>query len=365
MHIPKKVFLGSLVVFIFQYLPAQALKPGFSKDELRSMLEISARFGNTDTAYLKDIPYPEGYRKIYESPDMGLDNRWCLWSGQNQTIVLSIRGTTAKSESWLANFYAAMVPAKGSLHISHDFIFDYSLATNPKAAVHIGWLFSTAFLIRDMMPKIDSSYAAGIRDIYITGHSQGGAISYLVTAYLRNLQAEKKLPGDIHFKTYCTAAPKPGNLYFAYDYEAMTQNGWAYNAVNTADWVPELIFSIQTLNDLNTTNPFVNAKDFIRKQSFPKNIVLSLVYNRLRKLPIRSQEKYEKYLGGFTTKLVKKYYPEFEPPAFYNSIDYVRTGNTIVLQADEAYFQKYPDDTKKVFVHHFHQPYLYLLDKLK
>ncbi len=363
MTFTKKLCFVFFILFISTWLPAQALKPGFDKNELRSMLEINCRFG--DSVYTRDIPYPDGFQQIYQSPAIGLDNCWSLWSGPHQSAVLSIRGTTVKGESWLANFYAAMVPAKGSLHISNEYTFDYTLATNPKAAVHIGWLFCTAFLIKDMMPKIDSAYQSGTRDFYITGHSQGGAISYLVTAYLRNLQATKKLPGDIRFKTYCTAAPKPGNLYFAYDYEAMTQDGWAYNVVNTADWVPELIFSIQTLNDLNTTNPFVNARELIKKQGFPKNIVLSHVYNRMRKLPIRAQKKYEKYLGGYASKMVQKFYPEFIPPAFYNSSDYVRTGNTIVLQADAAYYQKYPDDEHKVFVHHHHEPYLYLLDKLK
>ncbi len=43
--------------------------------------------------------------------------------------------------------------------------FRYRLSEHPQAAVHAGWLTSTAFLIRDMMPRIDSLYRSGTRDL--------------------------------------------------------------------------------------------------------------------------------------------------------------------------------------------------------
>jgi predicted esterase len=60
------------------------------------------------------------------------------------------------------------------------------------------------------------------KESYIMGHSQGGAIAYLLTAHLLSLQKENKIPSEIVFKTYCSAAPKPGNLHFAY---ALTSGG--------------------------------------------------------------------------------------------------------------------------------------------
>lgn len=196
------------------------------------------------------------------------------------------------------------------------------------------------------------------------GHSQGGGISYLLTAYLYNLQKQKLLSSDIRFKTYCSAAPKPGNLYFAYDYEAMTQGGWAYNVVNSADWVPETPFSIQTLNDINTTNPFINSKKIVQKQKFPKNLVMRHVFNKLDRPTKKAQRNYEKYLGKMTSKLIKSNLPEFTPPDYYHSNHYVRTGATIVLHANEAYYKLYPNDENKVFAHHAHTQYLYLLEHL-
>jgi hypothetical protein len=349
-------------VFSILSLPAQHLRPGFDKSECIEMLEIGARFG--DSAYVSKIAVPLNFQKICRSPVVGLDNCWELWTDNLGVAVISIRGTNGSPESWLANFYAAMVPARGELHLSDSFNFKYDLAENPRAAVHVGWLISTAFLSRDILPKLDSLYKTGTKEFIITGHSQGGAISFLLTSWLYGLQRQNILPAEIRFKTYCMAAPKVGNLYFAYDYEAMTQYGWAFNVVNSADWVPEGMFSIQTIDDFNNTNPFNNIKSFMKKQSFPKNLVLKHYYNRMNTPSRKAEERFQKYLGDFLSKYVKKYLPGFIPPVYINSMAYARVGNTIVLQADEDYYKLYPDNPDKPFTHHMHLPYLYLAEKL-
>jgi hypothetical protein len=43
---------------------------------------------------------------------------------------------------------------------------------------------------------------------------------------------------------------------------------------------------------------------------------------------------------------------------------YVRTGNTIVLLANDDYYAKFPDNRENVFIHHMFDPYLYLTEKL-
>ena len=230
--------------------------------------------------------------------------------------------------------------------------------------MHAGWLICTAFLSRDILPKIDSLYKTGTKDFYITGHSQGGAICFLITSYLYSLQRQSRLPKDIRFKTYCSAGPKVGNLYFAYDYEAMTQFGWAYNVVNSADWIPEAMFSIQTVDDFNKTNPFINMKGFFSTQSFPKKFLLKHFYNNLDKPTRKAEYRFQQYLGNFLEKYVRNYLPGFKPPVYFNSMAYVRVGNTIVLLADEDYYKLYPDSPDNVFVHHMHPPYLYLAEKL-
>ena len=341
----------------------QQLKPGFDKNEYKELMLISART-TAVPSYYKDFPEPSNFKMIYQSQPIGLDNLWDLWTNDKNGAVISIRGTTEKPESWLANFYAAMVPAKGELKLNDKEVFNYQLATNPKAAVHVGWLISTAYLSKEIVPKIKELYRKGTKDFLIIGHSQGGAISFLLTSYLYNLQQLDQLPKDIRFKTYCSAAPKPGNLYYAYEYESMTQGGWGYNVVNAADWVPEMPISIQTLKDFNNVNPFTNAKEIIKKQKFPKNLVLKHILRKLDNPTKQAQKNYEKYLGEMTSKIVKQNIKDFTPPIYYSSNHYVRTGATIALLPTDEYLKKYPDDPKKLFPHHMHPQYLYLLERM-
>jgi hypothetical protein len=335
--------------------------PGFGKSEFLELLKISSCQG--DTLYNPNLPPPLKFNKIYRSKTMGLDNRWDLWISDQQVAVISIRGTTTEKTSWLENFYAAVVPAKGSLKLSNNFTFEYHLCDDDKAAVHTGWLIATAFLSRDILPKIDSLANSGVREFYIMGHSQGGAIAYLLTAHLLNMQKQQRLPAEIVFKTYCSAAPKPGNLYFANAYENMTKGGWAFNIVNSADWVPEAPFSIQTTMDFNPSNPFVNAKSTIRKAPFFKRVAMNHFYTSLDKPTKKANRRFQKQLGKTLGGYIKKALPEYEIPEYYNSNNYTRAGESIVLYADAEYYKLFPDDPAKIWTHHAFEAYIYLTEK--
>ncbi len=355
--------------FCFLFCPllsfAQILKPGFDKAEYAELLRISAR--QVDTAHWSkfSIAPPSDFSLAYRAPVTGLDNRWDLWVNKEHTIAtISIRGTTASSVSWLENFYAAMIPAKGELQLNDSTTFTYQLAENEKAAVHIGWLVGLAGMANNITAKIDSCYKTGIRDFYIMGHSQGGAIAYLLTSYLHYQQMNSSLPRDILFKTYCSAGPKPGNLFYAYDYEKITAGGWACNVVNSADWVPQTPVAIQTLEDFNKTNPFADVNAIIRKQKFPKDLVLRHVYNRLSKTTRKARKTYQRYLGDIVYKFARKTLPDLKEPDYYNSMQFERAGNFVILNADADYYKNFPDSKEKVFVHHSINAYLYLLKKL-
>lgn len=360
--IKKSIFAFSIVLF-FGFKTFAQLQPGFSPEEYRDFLTITA--GSViDTSFTNGIPKNPKFNKVYESPLVGLENKWYLWiEDGKKTAWLTIRGTANNPTSWLANFYAAMIPAKGTLKIREDYQFNYQFADHPKAAVHVGWTLSTGALAETLVPKMDSLYQAGYRDFVISGHSQGGAITYLMTSHLYQLQKEGRWKEPIRIKTYASAAPKPGNLFFAYHYEFITQGGWAFNVVNAADWVPEVPFSIQTVNDFNATNPFSDASGFIKKQKFPQKLVFRKVYNKLNKPTRKAQKNFEKYLGKFAGKQVLKNLPEFQSPDFYPSNHFTRAGNFIILQTNEAYWELFPDSKEKVFQHHMIRPYYFLLNQ--
>lgn len=345
---------------------AQSLRPGFDKREYKNLLLISAQ-QSQDSIFLSGYPLPEDYTMVYRSPETGLDNKWDLWINAAGTrAVISIRGTTAASVSWLENFYAAMVPAAGTISLRQDAesTVTYQLSQHPEAAVHVGWLIGMLSLSPTILNAIDSCYESGIQDFFIMGHSQGGAIAFLLTSHLRNLQEQGKLPYDIRFKTYCSAAPKPGNLYYAYDYEQTTFGGWSFTVINSADWVPEVPISIQTLDDFNPVNPFVHADKMIQAQSFPANMAMRHAFNQLDKPTRKARKKYQRYLGDLASTFVAKNLEGYSTPEYYISSNYVRTGTPVVLYADESYFTLFPENPENVFVHHFMDAYLHLLEQL-
>jgi hypothetical protein len=351
-------------------LVGQILKPGFDKIEYIETLKINHRthIPLSEWEQITEIPNVENYTFTYRSPKVAFDNIWDLWIHNEKPLALiAIQGSIQTEASFLANLYAAMIPASGEIQIDKDFNFKYKLANNPNAAVQVGWFVAMANLSKTIEHKIDSCYKIGIKEFILTGHSQGGGITFLLNAYLENLKVENKLPNDIRFKTYCSAGPKPGNLFFAYDYEKMTEGGWAFNVVNTADWVPDVPFSIQTVNDFTPVNPFYHANSIIKKQKFPKNIALKKVYNDLSKPSKRAQKNYQKYLGNMVSKSVKKHMPNFKTPEYYNSNYFVRTGNTIILYPDKEYFNLYNNDPSNpnIWQHHLPVQYLYLASKLR
>lgn len=337
------------------------LKPGFDKKEYVELLKVTAKLA--DSLYNINLPQPTKFKKAYHSPVMALDNCWELWTSDDSLAVISIRGSTSSTISWVENFYSAMIPAKGELIIGKEDTFRYALCNDNKAAVHTGWMIAAAMLSKDIINKIDSISKAGISNIYITGHSQGGAIAYLLTSYLYSLQQQNIISTSIQFKTYCSAAPKPGNLFYAYSYETITKGGWGFNVVNAADWAPESPMTIQTSKDFNKSNPFQLMKNDIKKSSFVKRLLFNYVFNNMDRSAVKVTRKFQKHFGQDMGKIVSKYIPGFVTPIYYKSTNYVRTGNAIVLYPDADYYKIFPDNPGDALTHHKFEAYLYLIER--
>lgn len=341
---------------------AQVLKPGFSIDEYLDVLLRCAV--QVDVAFRGHIPKEENFQRVYRSPVQGMFNKYEIWRSKDKTtIAVNVRGTTSEMGSWLENFYSAMIPATGSLKLTDKYTFKYKFANDPKAAVHVGWAIGIGSIAPDVVDKIRYYYNQGAKQVIIEGHSQGGALSFLLTSYLRYLQVDGKLPGDIVIKTYCSAAPKPGNLFYAYDFDYITRGGWAFNIVNAADWVPETPSSIQTVHDMNNISPFADPMSMLRKEKRIVRWYLARVYRQLNRSTHKAQHRFEKNLGKRVYKQVKKFLPEYEQPTYVHSNNYMRAGTPIVLQPDSEYYQKYPDTGANIFRHHLFEPYYFLAKK--
>lgn len=345
-----------LLACIYLPLQAQQLKPGFDPKEYGDLLQLPER-GDSGTM----DKHPDNFKLLYTSPEVGFYNRWFLWKRNDGVIVINIRGTILKTESWLANFYAAMIPAKGSLQLTDSTRFDYKLANDTTTAyVHVGWTMSLGFMAPDIVKHIKEQYKEGAREFIIMGHSQGGGIAFLTRSYLEYLP---DLPKDIKYKTYCSAGPKPGNLYYAYDFDFITRNGYGFRIVNSADWVPETPLSLQKVTDFNPVNPFMDIPGTLKKQKFFVRLYGKMIYNKLTRATNLSVKRYRKYLGGFVYKISKKNLPQLQQPEYVYSNNYMTAGVPIILMADEEYYRKFPFDGKNVFINHLPEQYLFLLRK--
>jgi hypothetical protein len=362
-YLKKSVLLTVFFLIILSYSKSgicQKLTPGFSKQEYTELLKVNLQ--HADSSYAAEFPNPEYFKIIYRSTELGLQNRWDLWVSQDSVAVISIRGTVNSAASWLENYYAAMVSASGKLILSQNDTFYYHLSEDKKAGVHVGWLLGMAFLSKDIVPKIDSCIRKGIYSFLIIGHSQGGAISFLLNSHLQQLKKENKIPEQVQFKTYSSAAPKPGNLYYAYTYENLVKAGWGFTIVNTADWVPETPVAFQTIKDFNPTNPFPGVKSYIKKLPFPKNIIIASMFNGLNSPFKKAEKKFGKRLGQNVGREAEKRLPGFVQPDYLETNNYVRTGPTIALIPDSSYFDHFPEKSDQIFIHHTYKPYLYLIN---
>lgn len=352
----KKLLLSSLLILAL-VIPvyAQEIKPGFEKSEYLELLKINTL--GYESVLKFDIPKPQHYHRVYRSEATTLDNLWELWMDKDkQSLVISIRGTTAAKQSWFENMYAVMVPATGNLTFEHQAPFHYDLATRKEATVHLGWLIGMAQIAQDMTPILQQDAYKNFKNIYIVGHSQGGAISYLLTMYIKQLQKENKLPTDIKLKTYCSAAPKPGNYYFAQDYGLATQSGLGFNIVNTADWVPEVPFSIQTIHDFNPINALGLLKGQIKQQSFFKRLAMNYMYRKLTIHPIKAQANFEKTLGGLMGKMTRPYLPNLKTEKPVKNNQFTMAGQTIFLKGNNT--KKMDEkDMKMIMVNHDYSEY--------
>lgn len=361
-------YLFCVLAFLLSGLlqaPAQSsLQPGFDAQEYLEMLRIAGKINDTLVSK-ENMPPPLAYRMEYRSPEAGLLNQWELWLRKDEKVaVISLRGTVSAAASWLENFYAAMVPATGQVQLNDSTTFTYKLAESPAATVHVGWLIGMAHLAPSIAIHIQSYRQKGVKEFIIVGHSQGGALSFLLRSWLHYQARAGSLPGDIVYKTYSSAAPKPGNMQYVYDYDFITRVGWSYTVVNALDWVPETPFSLQSLQDFNELNPFANVGTALKKQPFLARLYLNHVFNSMSRISRRSQKRFRRYLGKTVYKQVKKFLPQLKEPAYSPGSNYMRAGSPIILMPDETYRQQYVSDGKNVFIHHMPPAYYKLALRL-
>lgn len=354
--------LVALLFFISQALLSQnTLKPVFDASEFLDVLHLEWAHQDSSSRY-KPAIMPTRYKRVHRSPEVGLNNKFDFWLREDSIGVICLRYTVGGT-SWLENFYSGMIKAEGSLGVNDSTIFNYKFSKDAKALVHHGWAIGISYLAPLVTQTINEYYKKGVKEFIIVGHSQGAALSFLMRSYLQ-YAPDSIVPKDITYKIYASAAPKPGNLFYSYDFDFITRNGWAYRIVNTYDWVPETPFSIQTIGDLHPTNPFAKRKELMNRR-VNNPIVRWYVNHAIKDMEGAAQKtnrKYKKYLSKRMGRFINKSLAQYQCPKIEESNFYMPTGSPIILQPDSSYDEKFKFDGKNVFLHHMFEPYIYLTE---
>ncbi len=332
----------------------------FDKHEAMNLVAIcnywiNGKIKDVDSTYIDST-----YSLIYESKLFKMENKWQLWQKGNQAMVINLRGTTRQSISWYENFYAAMIPAEGNLVLPDSQKVHYKYAEDKRAAVHVGWTMGVSFMMSDILSHIKEMNAKGIYDIYITGHSQGGALAHLLRAAFQYLP-EGQLSKKNRFKVYAFASPKPGNRFFAYDYASYTSlKNPSYTIINNSDWVPQLPFSIQSPDNMVEVNPFASLENNDFKIPFIKRIVIKRIYNSMKNPTDKSQRRFKKNLGKKMKKQISKKVGDFQTPEYVNDFSFFPVGVQVILKPWET---SSDDKIMNVFWQHLPAHYYYLIEK--
>lgn len=338
---------------------APSFAPGFNPREADELLRLNFAFLDSNLTNRFEN-FQSGYTLKYRSASMGLDNRWDLWIRSDSTVLITLRGTTADPKSILADFYCAMMPARGQLVISDTDTVHYHLADHPGAAVHAGFLVGFAYLSQDIAPRLDTLYRAGYRQFLVAGHSQGGSLCYYVSAWMLYLEKTGKYPG-IRVKTYASAPPKMGNMYFAYDYDNLTRAEWAFSIVNSADAVPEMPFTTQQVKqDMNEPNPILGLLTRADNLPWLQRWVVKRAFRKMMNSASKSSEAYQQYLGGYAAKFLGQQLPGLDLPDPVNTTYFIRPGVPITLMVNDHYTRFFAVNDGPYY-HHGIIPYRYLL----
>jgi hypothetical protein len=357
----KIIFLFfTLVMFMGICIAQTRLKPGFDAREYLDLLDVFA-LQNDSLPNQATYNSLKDYQHLYQSAEGPLKNRVDVWQRPDKVGIICIRGTISDAVSWLENFYSAMIPANCSLQLTDSTTFSYKLAADSCAAVHVGWTLGLSYLAPLAVQQINQLYAKGTREFLIFGHSQGGALAFLLRSYL---QYSTAIPKDVVFKTYASAAPKPGDLRYAYDLDYITRGGWCLRVVNSEDWVPETPFSVQKLDDMNEANPFGNISAMLGNQKWYVRWYINGMFRKMKRAGNKAASRYQKYLGNKIYPQVKKVLPQFRQPAYAASNNYITAGTPVILMANSAYKQQFRFTGNNYFVHHLLAPYRYLVNTI-
>ena len=321
--------MRTIIILLFSLFFSHSIfaqiKPGFDKYEGRDMISLCNSFTqiglfNTDV----DI-VPSTYKKYYTSGIYGLDNKFQIWRKSNYAVIV-FRGSTAEKSSWLENMYSVMISAEDQIVLPGMDTVKYKFASDDNARVQAGWSLGVAFLIQDLVHEINLLNKDGIYDFFITGHSQGGALSHLSRAFLENLP-EGVISAKCQFKTYAFASPMVGNEAFVKEYtQRFVASGMSFSIYNPDDMVPKMPITVSEKSEkIVTLENFESLLDSNSNVTF-KSLGLKALTKTMLKDPVKT---YIKTAGYNVHNQIEKKLGHIIMPKYSRDLNYISTNKKI------------------------------------
>lgn len=320
-------FIILLFASVSVYSSAQHVA-GFDAKEARDLIQICNSFTYLDLEGSDAAIVPKEYSCIYTSPAYGMDNMFQIYVNHSKTkAVLNFRGSTDKKSSWLENMYSSLISAKDTL-FKGETPFMYTCAESPDAAIHAGYILALSYYMDDVLKQIQSLNKQGIYTVYVTGHSQGGALAQMTRAYLHFLP-KSKLNSKNSFKVYAFANPMIGNKEFAQEYQRrFADPGFSFLIHNPEDIVPKMPVSYNdsTFWKSNLQTMLFDRENFSFKGSV-KEGVLNMFGTKVNQLN-----------NGFSNNVhnqLVKLLGDFRMPSAKNEANFMHTSKPILLPPTE------------------------------
>ncbi|MDX2359978.1 MAG: lipase family protein [Crocinitomicaceae bacterium] len=367
-----KLFLILSTILLVAHTSQAQLSSGMKAEEARDMIQLCNSYTYLELYGDDSDIIPNGYKRIYTSPTLGMDNKFQVYVKGGNIGVINFRGSTAKKISWMENMYSALIPIQGEISIQER-TYQYKYGTDPTASVHSGFALSLAYMHDEIIDQIVQLNSQGVYNIMITGHSQGGALAIMLAASLKH---SDEISAKNKFKVYTFAQPMSGNYEFAREYNRdFCARGMSYSFINPADFVPTLPMSYNDSTFLrDNLISMVTDREGMNKQELIMEGLKALlgdklkptaskfgasVENQIREemgditLPKPSGEINFSQVGNITELLPPEYPLELKDPSVMDDREFLKTHprKNGVFEDKSVY--------KKVTMAQHHKPYNY------
>ena len=139
-------------------------------------------------------------------------------------------------------------PQRGQIIYRIKTLFNYQLAGRSKSSCACRLAGGDRVYCKDLAPSLTPAINRNKRFHHYGTTARAAVLPPAHSPPLLNKQKLDGLPKDIRFKLHCSLRQNLATCISPMNMKR--QGGWAFNVVNAADWVPEVPFSIQTIQIL-------------------------------------------------------------------------------------------------------------------